>query len=65
MDATASFQENPLQHLRPNTAILDELLRRAHFRSDVYFRNKLCNSWSFEPTGTGRVSFHIVWKDSC
>jgi AraC-like DNA-binding protein/mannose-6-phosphate isomerase-like protein (cupin superfamily) len=58
-----SLQE--AQKLRPDAAILDELLRRAHFRSDVYFRNKLCDSWSLDTSGTGRVSFHIVREGSC
>ena len=56
---------NAAQNLRPDALILDELLRRAHFRSDVYFRNKLCDSWSLDTSGTGRVSFHIVRDGSC
>ena len=53
------------QKQRPDALILDELLRRAHFRSDVYFRNKLCDSWSLDTSGTGRVSSHIVREGSC
>ena len=56
---------NTTQKQRPDALILDELLRRAHFRSDVYFRNKLCDSWSLDTSGTGRVSFHIVREGSC
>lgn len=65
MNVPADFPKSATLHHRSDALILDELLRRAHFRSDVYFRNKLCDSWSLDTSGTGRVSFHIVREGSC
>lgn len=44
---------------------LDGLLRRMHFRSDVFFRNKLCDDWFLDTSGTGRFAFHIVSAGQC
>lgn len=44
---------------------LNDLLRRINFRSDVFFRGRLCDSWALDTSGTGHVNFHLVGDGQC
>ncbi|MCU0805860.1 MAG: AraC family transcriptional regulator [Burkholderiales bacterium] len=46
-------------------AALDELLRAASFRSEVFFAGKLCDRWSLDTSGSGKASFHVVASGHC
>ena len=44
---------------------LNEILKRIHFRSEVFYRGQLCDSWALDTSGSGNVNFHIVSHGEC
>ncbi len=40
--------------------VLDDYLRRISFRSEVFYRGQVCESWSLDISGTGHINFHVV-----
>ncbi len=45
--------------------MLGELLRAASFRCQVFFRGQVCNDFSIDTSGTGRINFHLVGSGHC
>jgi AraC-like DNA-binding protein len=40
--------------------VLDDYLRAMSFRSQVYYRGQVCETWSLDTAGSGHINFHAV-----
>lgn len=45
--------------------VFDKYLRTISFRSEVYYRGQVCESWYLDTSGTGHINVHVVCHGSC
>jgi hypothetical protein len=59
------MSDRPASAEEDTREVLGDLLGAIRFRAEVFFRGTLCDDWSLDTSGSGRVAFHVVARGRC